>query len=78
MKYEIERAWELGKAVCGIYIDRLENSSGEQSLKGKNPLPSYMPIFETEYITSKYAYDDIKNNITNLVERAIKVRKLYK
>ena len=37
-----------------------------------------MPIFETEYITSKYAYDDIKNNITNLVERAIKVRKLYK
>lgn len=32
VKYEIERAWELGKAVCGIYIDRLENSSGEQSL----------------------------------------------
>lgn len=38
VKYEIERAWELGKAVCGIYIDRLENSNGEQSLKGKNPL----------------------------------------
>ena len=28
VKYEIERAWELGKAVCGIYIDRLENSNG--------------------------------------------------
>ena len=76
-----ERKWvkyEIGKAVCGIYIDRLENSNGEQSLKGKNPLPSYIPTFETEYRSSKYAYNDIKNNITSLVEKAIQVRKSYR
>lgn len=76
--YEIKRAWELGKAVCGIYIDRLENSNGEQSKKGKNPLPNFVPVFETTYKLSKNAYDDIKNNIADLVEKAIKIRKQYK
>ena len=49
-----------------------------QSLKGKNPLPSYILTFETEYRSSKYAYNDIKNNITSLVEKAIQVRKSYR
>lgn len=78
VKYEIDRAWESGKAVCGIYIDRLKNASGYQSSKGKNPLPSYIPVFETAYSSSDYAYDDIKNNIANLVEEAITVRGRYK
>lgn len=47
-------------------------------LKVKNPLPSYIPTFETEYRSSKYAYNDIKNNITSLVEKAIQVRKSYR
>lgn len=78
VRYEIDRAWELGKAVCGIFIDRLKDSNGNQCAKGKNPLPSYMPIFETVYLSSEYAYDDIKNNIEDLVEQAIKVRNQYK
>lgn len=75
--YEIKRAWELGKAVCGIYIDRLKDVYGNQSDKGKNPLNSFIPVFETDYHSSDYAYDDIKNNISDLVERAIKVRNQY-
>lgn len=77
VNYEINRAWELGKAVCGIYIHKLEDILGRQSSKGKNPLASYIPVFESSYITSKYVYDDIKNNIANLVEKAIKVRSQY-
>lgn len=77
VNYEIHRAWELGKAVCGIYIHNLEDVFGKQSKKGKNPLNSHIPIFESSYITSKYVYDDIKNNISDLVEKAIKIRNQY-
>ncbi|WP_407505279.1 TIR domain-containing protein [Elizabethkingia miricola] len=77
VNYEINRAWELGKAVCGIYIDRLKDVNGNQCAKGKNPFSSHIPVFETSYISSEYAYDDIKNNISDLVEKAIKVRNQY-
>lgn len=77
INYEINRAWELGKAVCGIYIHKLENVYGNQSSKGKNPLGRHIPIFESTYSSSKFVYDDIKNNIAELVENAIKVRSRY-
>lgn len=77
INYEINRAWELGKAVCGIYIYKLENVYGNQSSKGKNPLGRHIPIFESTYSSSKFVYDDIKNNIAELVENAIKVRSRY-
>jgi len=77
VNYEINKAWELGKAVCGIFVHKLEDSSGKQSVKGKNPLPSYIPIFESDYSSGSYVYDDIKNNITDLVEKAIIIRNQY-
>ena len=77
VNYEINRAWELGKAVCGIYIHKLEDVLGRQSSKGKNPLANHIPIFESAYTSSKYVYDDIKNNIADLVEKAIKIRSQY-
>ncbi|PZX92809.1 hypothetical protein DOS84_13120 [Flavobacterium aquariorum] len=77
VNYEIKKAWELGKAVCGIYIHKLEDSNGKQSTKGKRLLASHIPVFESEYSSSSYVYDDIKNNITNLVEKAITIRNQY-
>jgi len=77
VNYEIKRAWEMGKAVCGIYIHNLNNSLGEQSAKGKNPLASHIPVFDSSYVSSTYTYDDIKNNIERLVEKAIEIRGKY-
>ena len=77
VKYEIERAWNLNKAVCGIYIDKLKDVYGKQSKKGSNPLRNYMPVFESDYLSSEYVYNDIKENIADLVEEAIKVRNNY-
>ncbi|MFV5695422.1 TIR domain-containing protein [Flavobacterium sp. LB3P122] len=75
--YEIKKAWELGKAVCGIFVHKLEDVYGKQSTKGKNPFPSHIPVFESDYSSSQYVYNDIKNNISELVENAIKIRNQY-
>lgn len=82
VKYEIEQAYEMGKGICGIYIHKLKDSSGDQSEKGANPfysvftdsgerLSKYVKCFDSSYETSKYVYDDIKDNIENLIENAI-------
>jgi hypothetical protein len=82
VKYEIEQAYEMGKGICGIYIHNLKDSSGNQSEKGANPfysvftdsgerLSKFVNCFDSSYVTSKYVYDDIKDNIENLIEEAI-------
>lgn len=88
VQYEIETAWKLGKAVCGVYIHRLQNADGEQSPEGKNPfdkftignkkLSNVVPTFKSSYSSSKYVYDDIKENLAGLVEKAISIREEYK
>ena len=35
-------------------------------------------LIESSYSTSKYVYDDIKENISSLVEKAITTRNFYK
>ena len=37
VKYEIQRAWQLGKGVAGIYIHGLEDQYGMESTPGPNP-----------------------------------------
>ena len=82
VKYEIEKAYELGKGIVGIRIDRLEDQNGEQTTEGSNPfyqvytdngsrLSSHVELYEPPYRTSTYAYNDIKDNIERLIEEAI-------
>lgn len=82
IKYEIEQAMKLHKGIVGIRINRLKNKCGEQDSNGSNPfyniltssgerLSNYVKLFESCYSTSTYVYDDIKNNIENLIEDAI-------
>ena len=84
INYEIKRAYELNKGIVGIYIHKLENSSGIQDKKGNNPfdyiplnkndekLSKYVKCFDSIYPFSKDVYNDIKNNIENLIEDCIK------
>lgn len=82
VKYEIQQAYEMGKGICGIYIHKLKDSSGNQTEKGANPFDSifinssvklskYVSCFDSVYVNSKYVYDDIKDEIENLIENAI-------
>lgn len=103
VKHEIYKAWKDGKGIVGIYIHGLENSLGEQDVKGANifeqfcidktfnyivehrtpadnnevPLSQVCEVYDTPYISSKYVYGYIKDNISDWVEEAIKIRNKY-
>lgn len=82
VKYEIEQAYKLKKGIVGIYIHNLEDKDGNQTDKGSNPfyslyteknerLSKYVEAFDSSYKSSTYVYSDIKENIEDLIERAI-------
>ncbi len=81
INYEIKKAYELDKGMIGIYIHKLENSLGKQDDKGSNPfdyltlerekLSKYVKCFDSGYSLSKYVYNDIEDNIEDLIEYGI-------
>ena len=82
VKYEIEKAYELGKGIVGIYINKLKDKNDSQSPEGNSPfyniyiddghrLSHYVTAFKSEYASSKYVYNDIKDHISDLIENAI-------
>lgn len=84
INYEIEKAWNDGKGLVGIYIHHLKNRAGGQALKGKNPfdyfaidgrkLSSVVKAYEPPYKRSRNVYHHIEENIENWVEEAIRIR----
>lgn len=89
IEYEIEKSWNDGKGVFGIYIHNLKDKNGEQSSKGRNPfddftmnrndekLSSIVKTYNPPYSTSTYVYDYIKSNLEDWVEEAISIRENY-
>lgn len=82
VRYEIEKAYELNKGIVGIYIHNLKDSFGDQTKKGNNPfysiytnkgerLSNYVNCFDSQYVSSKFVYEDIENNIESLIEKAL-------
>lgn len=89
IKYEIEKTWNDGKGLLGIYIHKLKDKDGNQTTKGKNPfddftmkrdnskLSSIVKVYDPPYSNSKDVYDYIKNNLASWVEEAINIRNNY-
>lgn len=85
VKYEIKRSWETGKAMFGIYINKLKDANGHTDIKGKNPfayfsingvnLSNYIKTYDLPYSDSKRNYNYIAENIEKWVEEAINDRK---
>ena len=85
--YEINKAWNEGKGVLGIYIHNLKDKDGYQSKKGDNPfekinidgheLLNIVKTYNPPYLTSTYVYDHIKENIEKWIEKAIEIRGKY-
>jgi hypothetical protein len=79
VQYEIKRAWELGKAVVGIHIHRLNCPRNGYGVKGINPFDQFSfktsngnivkpRVYEPSY---NNAYEDIKNNLAIWIEQAL-------
>ena len=88
VKYESEQAMKLHKGIVGIRIHNLENQYGEQDNAGSNPcynvitpsghrLSNYVTLYDPGYVTSRYVYNDIRDNIERLIEDAISNRWSY-
>lgn len=89
IKYEIEKSWNDGKGVLGIYIHNLKDKEGNQSPKGRNPfddftvnkdgkkLSSIVKAYDPPYSISTNVYNYIKENLEKWVEEAISIRDDY-
>jgi len=84
VKYEIEKGWNDGKGVVGIYIHNLKDNDGRQAPKGQNPfnnftlngqnLSTIVKAYDPPYSDSQKVYDYIKNRLTDWIEEAIAIR----
>ena len=83
INYEIEKSWDDGKGVFGIYIHNLKHSDGKKSSKGSNPfedlpnrgdLSSKISCYNPSSTDSQDVYEWIEDNIEKWVEKAIDAR----
>ena len=82
VKYEIEKAWNDGKAVLGIYIHNLKCPRNGICNQGANPFEAFTlgngkslsSIVKCYNPKSDNTYNDIAENIENLIEEAINKR----
>ena len=83
VKYEIQKAWNDGKAVLGIYIHNLRCPRNGTSKQGNNPFDSFTLSDSGRKLSSVVscynpnsfdAYNDIKNNLEFWIETAINSR----
>lgn len=83
VQYEIKKAWNEGKGLLGIYIHRINCPRNGKCWKGDNPfeqfyfkngtkLSSIINCYAPDFFN---AYNEIRKNIVDWIEEAIKIRK---
>ncbi len=86
VKYEIEKAWNDGKGVLGIYIHNLKCPRNGKCSPGPNPFQTFTmsrdgkslaSIVKCYNPSSNNAYNDIANNLEDWIEESIKIRNNY-
>ena len=86
VKYEIEKAWNEGRGVVGIYIHNINDPRYGKCHKGKNPFDDFKleqsgtrlsSVVKCYNPSPNGAYNDIRNNLESWVEEAIEIRKRY-
>ena len=89
INYEIEKSWNDGKGLLGIYIHNLKDFKGNQTTQGDNPfdgftmkrdnskLSSIVKVYNPPYYDSKLVYGYIKDNLSDWIETAITIRNNY-
>lgn len=82
VRYEIEKAWELGKGLVGVHIHNLKDPRTGKSSKGKNPFDQFAfddgtklsSVVKCYNPNPNDAYNEIKDNLEDWIEEAIASR----
>ena len=82
VRYEIEKAWELGKGLVGVYIHNLKDPRTGKSSKGKNPFDQFefddgtklSSVVKCYNPNPNDTYNEIKDNLEDWIEEAIASR----
>lgn len=83
VRYEIEKAWNDGKAIFGIYIHNLKCPRAGTCKKGSNPFDTFTfndgsklsSVINCYDPNPMYAYNDIASNIESWINTAISQRR---
>lgn len=83
VRYEIQKAWNDGKGVLGIYIHNLRDPKEGKGIKGSNPFDDFTfkngnklsSVVKCHNPNPNDAYNDIADNIEKWIEDAISSRK---
>ena len=80
IKYEIKKAWNDGRGLLGIHVNKLKDADGDTATKGGNPfdfkvgdenLSELVKCYTPSGTTSKDVYESISDNIEAWIEDAI-------
>lgn len=86
VQYEIEKAWNEGRGLVGIYIHNIKDPVCGKCSKGANPFDGFAMKKDDKKLSSivkcynplaSDAYNDIARHIEEWVEEAISIRKNY-
>lgn len=87
VRHEICEAWNRGMGVVGIRIHGLADQNGNVSYLGENPFSfvgidgtpfsSFVKCYNPTGANSTQRYNWIRNNLSNMVEEAIQIRRGY-
>jgi len=86
VQYEIEKAWNDGKGLVGIYIHNIKCPNNGISKQGANPFDGFTlddgkkklsSVVKCYNPKSSDAYNDIRANLESWVEEAITIRDNY-
>ncbi|MBO7072512.1 MAG: TIR domain-containing protein [Acetobacter sp.] len=81
VNYEIDKSYDRGNGLLGIYIHNIKDRYGNTSFKGKNPFDKWRIVdkydrkkylFSDIYETYDWKYDDGYNNFGSWIEKAAK------
>ena len=84
INYEIEKSWQDGKGLLGIYIHNVPDQHGQQSEPGTNPfehiivngvkLSHFAKVYDPEPANSRQVCRFINDNIAQWVDAAVLAR----
>ena len=84
VKYEIDKAWNDGRGLLGIYIHNIKDPIYGYCRQGDNPFACFSlgTIRLSEIVpcinpNPRDAYNDIRNNMDKWIEEAIAIRQRY-